>query len=92
MHEKKMNMGELITYLLLVGYTLFIGIGIFLATKASGVDVYGTQISYSNRVMDFIKLIPIWGKNLFINILFLILITVKVTQNHFKTLKSKQTL
>ena len=56
--KKKVNRLEIFSYILMIGYTFFIGASIVLATKTSGADVYGTSISYPERVMNFIKLTP----------------------------------
>jgi len=56
--KKQVNKVELLSYLLMIGYTLFIGLAITLATKNSGADVYGTAISYPDRILGFIKMLP----------------------------------
>ncbi len=48
--QKKITVQEFFLYLVCTLFTLFIGTEIVLSTQASGVDVYGTHISYLERI------------------------------------------
>lgn len=62
-YMKKITKGELLTYLILFAYTIFITAGIMIATGKAKTDVYGTAISYRYRVTKFLWDIPMIIKN-----------------------------
>lgn len=54
-YQKKITTKEIYTYIILVIYTCWIVGGIYLGTSRTGADVYGTTISYSERLAMIYK-------------------------------------
>jgi len=56
---RKSKWPEIFIYFLLSIFTLYVAGAIFVATSKVGADVYGTQISYTERLVVFLKSIPV---------------------------------
>lgn len=50
LYQRRVSKEELIAYIVCILFTLLIGTEVVIATKTAGVDIYGTQISYLQRI------------------------------------------